>query len=241
MNKTFSFKRYALLLKCQWYENVALYIKGIVITAALIALFLGLNLSIPHSAEYSRFENIQTFVLFIVGTILLFAFGASFFKKFNSKQKGMFHFSLPVLPLERIAVAFTYVAILAPILFLMIFNVLDFIVVQSFNHIHGASEQMLFNAKQSIFIVFITFLSFSSISALGSLMFGKKGAVISVLFIVVSTIVYVLIYSWLIEKGILPDPPKREITIGGGNEIFVYLIPIWWILMYFVMKRKEIK
>jgi|GEM_PF-3390388 len=244
MNKIFSFKRVALLLKNQWYENASIYMIGIVLTIALsIVMFWG-NFSY-WELEYD-FPYMQRTVLFLSGILALLAFGATFFNKLHAKQKGMFYASLPVLTLERVVAAFICLAVIAPLLFLLIFNVIDFVAVQIFNQIHETTKQMLFRGNipsvYSIFTIFLALLSFSSISAFWSLLFGKKGAIATVFFIVISIMIYALTLGWLIKKGFYENPSDNiNISIGEGDDFFIYLIPIWWILMYFIMKRKEVK
>jgi len=241
MNQIFSFKRYAWLLQCQWYENVVFYTIGIVLVVIASIMIYWSNVRLLD--ENQDFSEIQIILLITLGMFVMLAFGAGFFNKLHSKRKGMFYVSLPALPLERVAAAFTYIAVIVPLFFFVIFGTIEFVVAQIFSQVHGTATQMLFSgnfpSNVSVFTILLSFLSFSSISAFWSLVFGKKGAIATVFFIFGWTMLVVLIVSWLIEKEFYELPPYDGITIG--NYLFVYLIPIWWILMYFVMKRKEVK
>ena len=77
-----------------------------------------------------------------------------------------------------------------------------------------------------VLLVLVTGLLFG----LGSLMFGKKGPVISITFIIVLFYIYFKLSIWFgISTHI--DFPK--------NSIIIYFLPVWWVLMFFVMKKKE--
>ena len=239
MNQIFCFKRYLWLVKRQWYENAAIYKWGIVLMVLMTGLLFWL------SSTWKTVDNgykpflgqMPTFAL--TGILFLYIYGANFFDSLTSRHKKMFYFSLPALPLERIAVAFTFVIVLLPVLFLLVFTIFDFFAVQLFNHIHGAaSVQMFFKTASpvghiALFVMMIlSYLSFTSIFTLGSLMFGKQGAII--LLIPFSFIQFV--FSLFLVK-ILSYEVYELILINVIVSIF--LLPFWWVLMYFVMKRKE--
>ena len=240
MNQFFSFKRYLWLVKRQWFENAAIYKWGIVLMVLTVGFLFGMT-SNWKTADNPQLGQKQVF--FITVILFFYIYAAYFFESLSSKHKRMFYFSLPVLPLERIAVAFTFVMLLMPALFLTVFTIFDFITVQLFNYIHGTSAQMFFKTDFSgimgisLFWMFLGYFSFISIFTLGSLIFGKKGPVISLIFIFAFIFIYFWIWRWLITIGVCS--PKPDFIVGNGRDIFVYLIPVWWVLMYFVMKRKE--
>jgi hypothetical protein len=248
MNQIFSFKRYAWLVKRQCFENAAIYKWGIALMVLVTGLlfwltsnwktvdkFMEIN---PHLINddityfYPRLGQGPTFLL--TGIFLFCIFGGWFFESLTSKQKRMFYFSLPVLPLERITVAFTFVMILMPVLFFTIFTVFDFIFVQFFNHVHGTSVQMFFKTAsyyegtRKIILLSIP-LSITSIFTLASLIVGKKGPVISIIAIIA------LLYIW-VRSSMLFDVHPDDLLNSG---IFTLIIPVCWMLMYFVMKKKE--
>ena len=142
MNQIFCFKRYLWSLKRQWFENVVVYKFG----AINMLLFIGFmffafsNLtSKPHLAQEPAF--------YVTSIINISIYGFAFFEFLNEKSKGMFYFSAPVSPLERLAVAFTYVMIIVPVLFLTVFFVFDALFVQIFNTVHDeATAQMIFKS-----------------------------------------------------------------------------------------------
>ena len=248
MNQIFCFKRYLWLVKRQWYENATIYKWGVVLMVLVTGLLFWLSsnwktvdklleenpdfINYNSSYHYPTLGQWPTFVL--VGIFLLCMFGGWFFDSLTSKHKKMFYFSLPVLPLERVAVSFTSVMVLMPVLFLTVFTVFDFLFVHLFNYVHGTSVQMIFKTGSryggvGMIIWLAIFFSITSIFTLGSLIFGKKGPVISMIVIIA------LLYIWN-RSSILFDM-HPDIVINSGS--FSLLIPICWTMMYFVMKRKE--
>jgi len=238
MNQVFSFKRYVWLLKRQWCENAAIYKWGIVLLVLAVGLLFWLSgnwkdVNNPHLGQMETFS--------ITGLFFLYIYGAYFFESLSFKHKRMFYFSLPVSPLERVAVAFAYVMILMPVLILTIYTVFDFISVQLFNHIHGTSVQMFFKTSSPfgnigmMVVMLFSYLSYTSIFTLGSLMFGKKGILITLF--AASILIFIILF---IRIKILSYPPWAVSDIIKGNILsFFFLLPVWWILMYFVMKKKE--
>ncbi len=235
MNQIFSFKRYGWLLKRQWYENATIYKWGIVLLIiAIVGFFWGSSdwkaVDEPHLGQMETFS--------IVGVFFLYIYGANFFDSLSSKNKGMFYFSLPVSAFERVAVAFTFVMILLPVLLLIIFSAFDFIFVQLFNHIHGVSVQMFFKTASPLGSIGLlpsmvwAYLSYTSFFVLGSLMFGKKG--ITITFIV--TAVFVFIFFWL--RFFIYG--QMSIIDFFRSSFFVLLIPVCWVMLFFAMKRKEV-
>ncbi len=239
MNQNFSFKRYLWLAKRQWYENAAIYKWGIVLMILAIALLFWLSSS-WKTVDNPPLGQMETFS--VVGIFFLYAYSAWFFESLSSKHKRMFYFSLPVSALERVAVAFTCVMVVLPFLLLSVFIVFDFIFVQLFNYIHGTSVQMFFRTVlpsvygDGLFIIMLlSYLSYASIFTLGSLVFGKKGPIISIVFI----IVFLLIVAWIWRFfSVYTDNPNFVIDFVKSH-IFMYFLPVCWTMMYFVMKKKE--
>ena len=237
MNQNFSFKRYVWLLKRQWYENAAIYKWGIALMVLAVGVLFWLT-STWKPVVNPRLGQMETFS--VTGMLFLYVYAAWFFDSLSSKHKKMFYFSLPVSSLERIAAAFSCVMVFFSVLYLSVFSVFDFIAVQLFNHIHGTSVQMFFRTgfscyiEMSLFEVILRFLSIASIFTLGSLMFGKKGLVMSITFMIAFGFIYFWICKWLM----MFDLHNQNIVINF--HIFTYFLPVCWTMMYFVMKRKEV-
>ena len=232
MNQIFSFKRYVWMLKRQWYENAASYKWGIL----LMVLVPDILFWITNSWKITHIPNPDLGVAnaMITRTLFLYVFSALFFGFFDSKHKKMSYFSLPVSVLERVAVAFTYVVILAPVLFKGITIVFNFVSVQLFDHIHGTSLQAYFKSdfKLEFYVMFFN-VALCCIFVLGSLIFGKKGQVITLFTILVFLFfIYGKLLIWFMKIGIFN-------IYNDPEDILYYIFPLCWIAMYFVMKRKE--
>ena len=227
MNQNFSFKRYVWLLKRQWIENATIYKWGIVLMVLVPDMLFWIIKSweIYHPNSLSDTESVM-----IAKTLFLYIFGASFFNNLALKNKKMFYFSLPVSTLEKVAVAFTFVMVFMPVLYSGIFTLSNLVSAQLFDHIHGTS--FMYSKLILPFQPLFFHSSLCCIFALGSLMFGKKGSVLSILFIIAFFSICILILKWL---HVLSVSVPKNLTV----DVFVYLIPFWWVLMYFVMKRKE--
>ena len=241
MNQIFCFKRYVLLLKRQWFENETSYKLGIALMALMVGVLFGLFLWISTwtNTDVSFFPTLQMGIFAITGIIFLYKYGANFFNSLTSKNKKMFYFSLPVSAFERVVVTFSFVLVFMPILILTVFSVFDFIAVQLFNQMHSVSAQMFFKSLApfgslgKMFVMILSYMSYASVFTLGSLMFGKKGPIITIVFL----IVYFSFYSWF-SKNIDADYSAFIIDFMK-NYAFIYLLPISWTAIYFVMKRKE--
>ena len=245
MNQIFCFKRYTWLVKSQWFENAAIYKWGIALMALLVGAMFGFFLWMSRKEGVAIPESFLTGQLAtfcLTGVLFLYIFGANFFSSLTSKDKKMFFFSLPVTPLERVAVAFTFVLAFMPILILTVFNVFDFIAVQIFNHLHDISGQMLLRTRapmdalsqNPVIVNVLAQLSCVSVFVLGSLMFGKKGPVVSLIFL----IVVLVAFQWL-RNTFFYTVNSTFILEHIENYVYIYLLPICWTAIYFVMKRKE--
>jgi hypothetical protein len=237
MNQVFNFKRYVWLVKRQWFENATIYKWGILLMVLVVGFLFWFSGDWNHVSKPQLAQE-QTFI--ITGMLFMYIYGAWFFESLSSKRKKMFYFSLPVSPLERVLVAFTFVMVFMPALMLSIYTIFDFVFLQIFNHIHGITTQMLFKIPYPVgpmgflLISLFCFLSTSSIFTLGSLLFGKKGPILSILFYIVSLCIYVLVLRWFFRGRYLTYAPILLI-----NYIHICFIPIYWVMMYFVMKKKE--
>ena len=239
MNQVFSFKRYWWLLKRQWCENEAIYKWGIVFLV-LVTGFQFWLFSDWKAVSKPELGQFKTF--FKIVAIPMYIYGALFFWNLSIKHKKMFYFSLPVSSLERFAVAFTYVMVLMPVFLLTVFTLFDFLSVQIFNHIHETSTQMFFKMplpvpighKGLLFISLSSFLSNTSIFTLGSLLFGKKGPLISIILFMFTVGICVLIEQLFFKEN---SPTLLHFMII--NNIYLFIILIFWTTMYFVIKKKE--
>ena len=185
MNQVFSFKRFWWLAKRQWGENAGVYkwwIGGIILVTLVVNWLAWMSGNLSPD-EYPRFQVEKGIINLDVPLILLYIYGAWFFNGLRSKSKRAHYFSLPVSPLERVMVAFTFVVILFPVLLTTFFTVCDFVYIQIFNHIHGVSMPMFikptnpFGIPATSWVTVLWYISIISMFTLGSLLFGKNGLV----------------------------------------------------------------
>jgi len=223
MNQNFSFKRYVWLLKRQWYENAVIYklvIGGIFIVTMAVGWLIWFSGDLSPN-EYPRFRVDQNAFINIDVPILLFCiFGACFFNSLSSENRRVVYFSLPVSPFERVAVAFTFVMAL-PVLMATVFNVSNFAYLQVFNHIHGSSiiPNNFFGIQKSWLKVILN-ISFISMFTLGSLIYGKKGIVVTtsvVVLVVFST--FIPVETTNTEKELIKVKVETSETVETIKEI----------------------
>ena len=250
MSQVFSFKRYVWLVKRQWYENAAIYKWGIVLLVLVTGLLFGLFGDWkPHGElQQTRFKDVPVFLVTVV--IFMYIYAAWFFDSLSSKHKKMFYFSLPVLPLERTVLTFTFVMVLVPIILLAVFIISDFITIQLFNHIHEVSEQMFFQqifepfsreSEQIAYLALWGHLSITSVFALGSLIFGKKGPVISIFFMIVCSYIYYKLldmFLYIFQNANFKNA-HEDVLYNKFLYAFIFAFIFCWIAMYFAMKKKE--
>ncbi len=254
MNQVFSFKRYAWLMKRQFMENKKAYLWGIGILLAMIVLSFMMFGQWTHGKTTSYFGQEEVFLL--NGFICLLFFAGTFYESFSSKYKGMFYFSLPTSSLEKLAVSFTYVMVLFPMVYIGIYYLADFFAVQHFNAIHGTDKSMyhLFSTDKEP-ILMILFLM--PIFALCSLMFGKVG-IVKTGFVVLAVVLLFVGLSKLVYGQIIPVKPVWETyskisfktdqtsilleanNFFGGYVFWYLFIPVCWVVYYFKLKEKEV-
>jgi len=225
MNQIFSFKRFLWLLKRQWFENATLYKWGLILIPLITGLLFVWAIYWDVGGNYSLYQRAPIFALTLL--IIPLVYMLSFFGDLRIKSKGMFYFSLPVSPLERIVVAFTFTLGLLVISF-VILTIFDFIFVPIFNQLHETSEKMLIKTEE----FFPRFLKIS----LGFLPFGVIGMLASLMnrkieqYTVLCFMIFLVFIPFSVEKA----------QMIKFFEIYPILIPVCWVYMFFAIKRKEV-
>lgn len=238
MNQIFNFKRYTLLLKHQWAENAVIYKWGIILMLILTPLLFWLC-SNWKASQTLNWGQQPTFVL--LGVLYLYTFAGNFFESLANKSKGMFYFSMPVSSLERISVAFTFVLVLFPTLFMTVFSVFDFIFVQLFNYTHGTSKQMIITNVSLLWPFVRYYLTTASILILGSLVFGKNGIIKTVFtFSVISAAFFGLLKLFSIITQVPIKFNESKVLGFENNWLFCLIVLFCWTMLYFKMKKKEV-
>ncbi len=247
MNDIFSFKRYALLMKRQWVENRKLYLLGIPSVLGILTFFM---CSLENREEVFL-SDFGSFTFIAAGMFFILILSGTFFQRVNTKENGMFFFSLPTSKLEKWAVAFSYTMVIFPLIYLGLFYTVNFFVIQALNSIYHIHFHMLSPAQIGLDWAIILFL-LTSFAVLGSLFLGKNGVFISFLVFVFLAVVLPIIIQYLFAPanttqmylGMLVDDTTGN-TLTLSRSLIVYqfkylLIPLCWILLYLKIKEKEV-
>ncbi|MDR3261274.1 MAG: hypothetical protein LBT78_05505 [Tannerella sp.] len=247
MNQLFSFKRYAWLMKRQFVENKKIYFWGIGAIVACVALMF-MTFIRWDKGEYFDHEPVFGISCFI---FMLF-YAGTFCEPLNSKYKGMFYFSLPATPLERLAVIFSYVMVLFPAVLLSILYVEDYLAVAIFNSIHGAQKHLLslFALEWKVVLVMPQFVSGI---ALCSFMLGRAGILKAgflffigmLLSFLIASGVYNLIIPAHISNiewnGVWIEKYQTTLSVDSiYTQAWYLLAPVCWVVFYFKLKEKEV-
>ena len=236
MNQIFSSKRFVWLLKRQWMENSAFYKWGMAIIVVVIPVIQWSF--ILWRMNDKRPEMGHELVVVILSIFLWLYASYYFIQTLGSKSKRMFSFSLPVLPLEQVMVAFVYIVVLVPAYVFAVFCINDYLFVQLFNDIHEVSEQMLISKSLQtsfglidLFILHLVYLFyFVPIFALCSFFLRNRG-------LFISFGLYISALSFISYKKVW----ELYCSCFFGMFFCVCLIHAFcWTLIYFGMKNKEL-
>ncbi len=248
MNQIFSFKRYILLMKRQFAENKRLYLWGTGGVLAIIVLFFW---SISSIIAKSQFY--QEAVLTISAYLCLTFYAGTFHEQLGIKRKRMFYYSLPASPLERLAVAFSYVMVLCPVVFIVLFYTADFFAIQIFNSANGTNFPIIsiFTYRWDVIYHIVLLMS---VFAVCSFSFGTAGIIKTTFAVFVVGLMFIGLYMWLFKSlfqikdasVILPYASLylyADDTMLKANNIFsrtwFLLAPLCWVIYYFKLKEKE--
>jgi len=126
----------------------------------------------------------------------------------------MSYFSLPVSPLERVAVAFTFVMAL-PVLLTTVSMASNFVYIQIFNHIHEVSiaPKSFLGIHKSCIKVILN-MSFISMFTLGSLIYGKKRLIITV-----SVVICVVLSTFIPVETTVTEKESIRIKIETSETV----------------------
>jgi hypothetical protein len=136
MNNFFNYHRFALLIKRQWVENRKLFFMGII-------TLLGLGIviySLGTDWKNGNFMVLQARVgLFFVSFFLSGSFFTNYtFKDLSDKNSSTSFLLVPASHFEKQLSACFYVFVIFPIIFFMLFYVIDYSFVNIVNGIHNS-------------------------------------------------------------------------------------------------------
>lgn len=132
MNNTFDFNRFSLLVKRQWVENKKLFLMGSFVLLGLGIVCYSFNTD-WITGKMSRMIQLLVFLLglFLSGIV----FTNFLFKEFSDKNAMTSFLQIPASHFEKLSCGILYSFIVFPIVYILIFNVLDYTMVSISNKI----------------------------------------------------------------------------------------------------------
>ena len=144
MNNTFDFNRFSLLVKRQWIENKKLFLMASFALFGLGVVFYSFQIDFVTGKMYPQIQIIVfSLGLFLSGTI----FTNFLFKEFSDKNATTSFLQIPASHFEKLSCGLVYSFIIFPIVFILIFNVLDFTMVGIANKIANNYETLNLQEK----------------------------------------------------------------------------------------------
>jgi hypothetical protein len=265
MNNTFDFNRFSLLVKRQWVENRKLYLMGVL-------TLLGLGIVI-HSLGTDWVEG--NFMLIQVRVVLFFfsfflggtLFTNYIFKDLSDKNSSTSFLLIPASHLEKQLSMSIYVFIVFPIIYLMLYYVIDHTFVNIANGLHNGLVGKTLNPNKYLFdflkesesqvgrlaILIPAWFAVQSFVILGSISFMgwsyiKTGFAGFIILFVIALLVI------MTEKLLLDDlsnelgssnysqiKPTKDMIDGYVMFGFQYVItPLLLVITYFKLKEKQV-
>ena len=149
MNNFFNYHRFALLVKRQWVENRRLFLMA-------LATLLGLGIVIYSLGTNWRNGNLMLIeirmALFFIGFFSAGSFFTNYiFRDLSDKNSSTSFLLVPASHFEKKLSACVYVFIVFPIVFLILFSVIDYSFVNIANNI--ASDLNIIGKKPNMFLI----------------------------------------------------------------------------------------
>ncbi len=138
MNNTFDFNRFSLLVKRQWVENKNLFLMASVILTGLGIIFYALNMNWVNGSIRNFQKELCYFGLFLSGTI----FTSYIFRDFHNKNASTNFLLIPASQFEKLLNGLFYAFIFFPIIYFLLFGIVDFCFVKIGNSIIISQEKL---------------------------------------------------------------------------------------------------
>jgi len=215
MNQFFSFKRFTLLVFKHWADNKKRY--GLSILAFMGLLTAWFVLTILTNVNRPMATDVQyiTFFLslFAVGTF----FASQYFRDLGSRAKGSNFLLVPASAFEKLLCGILYTVVLFFVVFMSIFYLVDFLMVNISNHLiatDGPTHKpviinvfkialLRFNTDTTInFLLF--FFSVQSVFMLGSVYFSKYSFIKTIISGFVGGFI-LFCFMYFFNEQLLPD------------------------------------
>jgi uncharacterized membrane protein YidH (DUF202 family) len=253
MNNTFSFSRFATLLRKHITEEYKQYLILSAGAAGIMLVFMGLT---TLSNLNDRYDTNMPEMIFLVG----FVFGGTIFAAltydfFQNPAKGIRFLQLPASQLEKIMVMFIVTQVVFFIVFLLLFYICNGLMCSIYNtfHVlpkHIPAERLAYYhadlydmsslyARLSIALFFV----FSAIAHFGSLIF-RKLAFIKTAIGIIAVGFAILFFNQLYMKSLIPEEVMpgglfytNSLRVGANDMVkgFVLLPATWESVMNYAL------
>lgn len=262
MNQTFNFDRFALLFKKHAVDNYKMYLISTAVLAGILLLFMGIT---AHNDDGYLPKNAQAafFIVFLLisGSI----FTSMVFADMGEKKKAIQALTLPASHFEKYLVAWLYSFVIFQLVFVAVFYLIAFIVVQfGPNSIPGHDNSVLnlssTDTNPPTYYAFIFYTFIHAVTFLGAIYFEKLHFIKTAFALFICTILL-----GIINKPIMVSMINMKITGGtifspmditdGKNSWIIHqaslqnnmgaialalVVLILWISAYYRLKEKEV-
>ena len=175
MNQTFNLNRFALLFKKHTVDNYKMYLMSIAVLAGILLLFMG---STAYNGNGYLPKNAQAafFIVFLLisGSI----FTSMIFADMGDKKKAIPTLTLPASHFEKYLVAWLYSFVIFQLVFVAVFYLIAFIVVQFGASSSPGHDNLVLNlystdTNPATYYAFIFYTFVHAVTFLGAIYFEK--------------------------------------------------------------------
>lgn len=246
---SFSFQRWSLLVAKHWAENKKRYLLSVAAIFALITFWFTFLLLVNEDDPMSKSMQAGAYFVSLFGIGCLYA--GTFFNPLNSRSKGTFYLLTPASSLEKLLTALLFSVVFFFVVFVGVFYLSDFIMINIANTVHPYYTQPGSNGvvpQAEMFNVFyekgpgedavnfpiyvlLAFFALQAAFLLGSVYFGQYSVVktaiaLFVLFLVVSFAEGYLFHLFL-PNGDHYQSLTSYLTKDANKPVNVVLLPAW--------------
>ncbi len=259
MNQTFNLNRFAMLFKKHTMENYRMYLMSAAVLAGILLLFMGF---VAYNNAGFLPENVQT-SFFI--TFLLFAgtiFTSMIFTEMGDKKKAIPALTLPASQFEKYLVGWIYSFVVFQIVFVALFYLMAFIVIQVGHDVPGRENHLVnvFSKDQKSYYAFIIYTLLHGIAFLGAIYFEKMHFIkMAFAFLIGAFLLALLnmpIMNMMIDAKTVGSTIFSPVDISDGKTswtirqtdlqdytgaiVLEIIVVLLWISAFFRLKEKEV-
>ena len=260
MSNTFNSTRFIQLFKKHTRENFSFYLMSLlVLTGILIVFFSYLAYETDGQLAYNKSLQYRIYLIFILlsGSI----FSSTVFSHLGNSRSRTMSLILPSSSFEKFLVGWLYIFVIFPILYTLIFYILDFAIVFSTlpKGNHSLKIWNVFSMEREEYIVFVLFYLLTSAGFWGAIVFRNLHFIKTAALFFASGILLVMLNTVFI-KFMITKPLGASIPFGGLSfylkenyyninidsdltysiGTIALIVPIIWLSAYFKLKEKEV-